>query len=168
VTALGRSPRRVQAALEALGLPAEIRALDESTHTAPQAAAAVGCELGAIVKSLVFRPTHPTRSGEALLVLVSGANRADEALVSAVFGEPVERADADFVRSATGYAIGGVPPVGHPAPLRTAIDPDLLAYGTVWAAAGTPKAVFPVAPEALVEATGGTVAALSARSSPGP
>jgi prolyl-tRNA editing enzyme YbaK/EbsC (Cys-tRNA(Pro) deacylase) len=163
VAALGRGPRRVQAALEALGLPAEIRTVDESTHTAPQAAAAVGCELGAIVKSLVFRGT---RSGDALLVLVSGANRADEALVEAALGEPVERADADFVRAATGYAIGGVAPVGHPAPLGTAIDADLLAYGTVWAAAGTPRAVFPVAPEALVEATGGIVAALGAR--PGP
>ena len=137
-----------------------MRELDASTRTAPEAAAAVGCELGAIVKSLVFRGTG---SGDAVLVLVSGDNRADEARVADAAGEPVGRADADFVRAATGYAIGGVPPVGHPAPLRTLVDADLLRFAEVWAAAGTPRAVFPVAPDALVGATGGEVVAVGVR-----
>jgi len=90
-------------------------------------------------------------------VLVAGDNRADEARLEAALGEPVERADADFVRSATGYAIGGVPPVGHPEPLRTLVDEDLLRFEAVWAAAGTPHAVFPVAPAALARAAAGAV-----------
>jgi prolyl-tRNA editing enzyme YbaK/EbsC (Cys-tRNA(Pro) deacylase) len=141
----------VQAALRELGLPDGVRVLDDYTRTAPEAAATVGCELGAIVKSLVFRGAV---SGEAVLVLVSGDNRADEALVEAAIGEAVERADADFVRAATGYAIGGVAPIGHPAPLRTVVDRDLLRFDVVWAAAGTPRAVFPVAPDALAAALG--------------
>jgi prolyl-tRNA editing enzyme YbaK/EbsC (Cys-tRNA(Pro) deacylase) len=152
---LPRSARRVQAALAELGLDAEgVRELDASTRTAPEAAAAVGCELGAIVKSLVFRGAG---SGEPVLVLVSGDNRADEAKLAAALGEPVERADADWVREKTGYAIGGIPPVGHPAPVRTLLDEDLLRYDPVWAAAGHPHAVFAIAPAALVRATGATV-----------
>jgi prolyl-tRNA editing enzyme YbaK/EbsC (Cys-tRNA(Pro) deacylase) len=160
LTALPRSALRVQEALRALDLPADgVRELSESTRTAAEAAAAVGCPLGAIVKSLVFRGTN---SGEAVLVIVSGDNRADEALVEAAAGEPVERADADFVRAATGYAIGGVPPVGHPAPLRTVLDEDLLRFGEVWAAAGTPRAVFPVAPAELARAAGVTPVRIAA------
>jgi prolyl-tRNA editing enzyme YbaK/EbsC (Cys-tRNA(Pro) deacylase) len=150
----------VQEALRALGLPADVRELDASTRTAPEAAAAVGCELGAIVKSLVFRGRS---SGDPVLVLVSGDNRADEARVEAVIGEPVGRADADWVREVTGYAIGGIPPVGHPSPVRTVVDADLLRFDDVWAAAGTPRAVFPVAPRALVDAAGGTLAAVGVR-----
>jgi prolyl-tRNA editing enzyme YbaK/EbsC (Cys-tRNA(Pro) deacylase) len=150
----------VQAALHALGLPADVRELADSTRTAPEAAAAVGCELGAIVKSLVMRGA---RSGEAVLVLVSGDNRADEARVAEAVGEPIGRPDADFVRAATGYAIGGVAPVGHPAPLRTLVDEDLLRFDEVWAAAGTPRTVFPIAPRALAEAAGGRVLALATR-----
>jgi prolyl-tRNA editing enzyme YbaK/EbsC (Cys-tRNA(Pro) deacylase) len=150
----------VQEALRALGLPAEVRELDDSTRTAPEAAAAVGCELGAIVKSLVFRGAS---SGEPVLVLVSGDNRADEARVEAEVGEAVGRADADWVREVTGYAIGGIPPVGHPSPVRTVVDEDLLRFDEVWAAAGTPRAVFPVAPRALAEAAGGTLAAVGVR-----
>src|SRR6476661_1694432 len=123
VTDLPRSARRVRDALLALGLPADIHRLADSTRTAPEAAAAVGCELGAIVKSLVFRGAS---SGEPLLALVSGANRADEALVAEAVGEPVERPDAAYVREATGYSIGGIPPVGHPAPVRVVVDEDLL------------------------------------------
>jgi prolyl-tRNA editing enzyme YbaK/EbsC (Cys-tRNA(Pro) deacylase) len=152
--------RRVQDALRALGLPDAVRELDASTRTAPEAAAAVGCELGAIVKSLVFRGRS---SGDPVLVLVSGDNRADEARVQAEVGEPVGRADADWVREVTGYAIGGIPPVGHPAPVRTVVDEDLLRFDEVWAAAGTPRAVFPVAPRALVDASGGTLAAVGVR-----
>jgi len=148
---LPRSARRVQEALRALGLPDEVRELDDSTRTAVEAAATVGVELGAIVKSLVFRRAA---TGDAVVVLVSGDNRADESLVSSALGEAVERADADFVRAATGYAIGGVPPVGHESPLRTLMDEDLLRFEVVWAAAGTPRAVFPVAPAELARAIG--------------
>jgi prolyl-tRNA editing enzyme YbaK/EbsC (Cys-tRNA(Pro) deacylase) len=130
----------------------DARELPDSTRTAPEAAAAVGCEVGAIVKSLVFRI-----GDEPVVALVSGGNRADEGLLEAGFGAPVERADADFVRAATGYAIGGVPPVGHPEPLRTLVDEDLLRFDAVWAAAGTPHAVFPVAPAALARAAAGSV-----------
>jgi len=134
------------------------RELPASTRTAPEAAAAVGCEVGAIVKSLVFR------SGEdAVLVLVSGANRADEARLEAELGAPIERADADFVRAATGYSIGGVPPLGHPTPLRTLVDEDLLDHEVVWGAAGTPRSVFPIAPGELVGLTGGRVVRIAAR-----
>ena len=156
---LPRSARRVRDALLALDLPAEIVRLADSTRTAPEAAAAVGCELGAIVKSLVMRGTA---SGDAALVLVSGANRADEALLAAALGEAIERPDAAYVREVTGYSIGGIPPVGHPAPLRTLLDEDLLRYEVVWAAAGHPHAVFPIAPAALADAAGATVTRLAA------
>ena len=135
----------------------EARELPDSTRTAPEAAAAVGCEVGAIVKSLVFRV-----GDEAVLALVSGGNRADESLLEAGFGAAVERADADFVRAATGYSIGGVPPIGHPRPLRTLVDEDLLGYDVVWAAAGTPHAVFPIEPHQLARLVGGRVVRLAA------
>jgi prolyl-tRNA editing enzyme YbaK/EbsC (Cys-tRNA(Pro) deacylase) len=147
---LPRSARRVQAALHELGLDAEVVELAHSTRTAPEAAAAVGCELGAIVKSLVFRGAS---SGEAVLVLVSGDRRADEAALARALGEPVERADADWVREVTGYAIGGVPPIGHPAPVRTLMDDGLERFDVVWAAAGTPRTVFPIAPGELARVT---------------
>jgi prolyl-tRNA editing enzyme YbaK/EbsC (Cys-tRNA(Pro) deacylase) len=126
------------------------REFPQGTRTAADAAAAIGCEVGAICKSLVFRV-----GDEPLLVIASGANRVDEARFGAV------KADAGFVRTHTGYAIGGVPPYGHPRALRTIVDEDLLAYETVWAAAGTPSSVFPIAPADLVARTGGTVARVS-------
>jgi prolyl-tRNA editing enzyme YbaK/EbsC (Cys-tRNA(Pro) deacylase) len=135
----------------------DARELPDSTRTAPEAAAAVGCEVGAIVKSLVFRI-----GDEAVLALVSGSNRADEALLEAGFGAPVERADADFVRAATGYSIGGVPPIGHPRPLRTLVDEDLLRHPVVWGAAGTPRSVFAMEPQELARLTGGEVVKLAA------
>ena len=156
---LPRSARRVRDALVALGLPAEIHRLAGSTRTAPEAAAAVGCELGAIVKSLLMRGAT---TGEPVLALVSGTNRADEALVADAIGEPVQRPDAAYVRETTGYSIGGIPPLGHPAPVRTVLDEDLLRFETVWAAAGTPHAVFPVAPAALAGVTGASVMRLAA------
>jgi prolyl-tRNA editing enzyme YbaK/EbsC (Cys-tRNA(Pro) deacylase) len=156
--ALPRGARRVQAALIELALPADIHRLADSTRTAPEAAAAVGCELGAIVKSLVMRGV---RSGGPVLVLVSGANRADMARVESAVGEPVERPDADYVREITGYSIGGIPPVGHPRALPTLLDEDLLRFETVWAAAGHPHAVFPIAPGVLAQATGATVLTLA-------
>jgi prolyl-tRNA editing enzyme YbaK/EbsC (Cys-tRNA(Pro) deacylase) len=159
VSDLPRSARRVRDALVELGLPADIVRLADSTRTAPEAAAAVGCELGAIVKSLVMRGT---RSGAPVLALVSGSNRADEARLEAALGEPVERPDAAYVRETTGYSIGGIPPVGHPAPVRTLLDEDLLRHEVVWAAAGHPHAVFGIAPAALAEASGATVTRLAA------
>ncbi|HEY6889197.1 MAG TPA: YbaK/EbsC family protein [Solirubrobacter sp.] len=155
---LPRSARRVRAALIELELPADIVRLADSTRTAPEAAAAVGCELGAIVKSLVMRGTT---SHTPVLALVSGDNRADVALIEAAIDEPVERPDAAYVREVTGYAIGGIPPVGHPHPVRTVMDEDLLRFETVWAAAGHPHAVFPIAPADLAKATGAQVLALA-------
>ncbi|MDA0184142.1 YbaK/EbsC family protein [Solirubrobacter phytolaccae] len=156
---LPRSSRRVHAALVALGLPADIVHLEDATRTAPEAAAAVGCELGAIVKSLVMRGVT---SGQPVLALVSGSNRADLELLEAALDEQVERPDATYVREVTGYAIGGIPPVGHPAPVRTFMDEDLLQYETVWAAAGHPHTIFPIAPSALADAAGATVTRLAA------
>ncbi len=144
---LPRSARRVQAALHGAGLDVDVVLLEDSARTAVEAAAAVGVEVGAIVKSLVFRDA----AGEPVLVLVSGDNRCDEGLLG------VTRADAAAVREVTGYAIGGVPPLGHPAPLRTIVDEQLGRFGTVWAAAGTPHAVFPVAFDDLVRLTDGAV-----------
>jgi prolyl-tRNA editing enzyme YbaK/EbsC (Cys-tRNA(Pro) deacylase) len=141
---------RVSAALARAGVDAEIRKFPEGTRTAPEAAAAVGCEVGQICKSLVFRVGE-----EPLLVIASGANRVDEARFGA------SKADAAFVRATTGFAIGGVPPVGHAQPIETVIDEDLLRYDVVWAAAGTPRAVFAIAPDALVAASGGRVARVS-------
>jgi prolyl-tRNA editing enzyme YbaK/EbsC (Cys-tRNA(Pro) deacylase) len=126
------------------------REFPQGTRTAADAAAAIGCEVGAICKSLVFRV------GDApLLIIASGANRVDEARFGA------EKADAAFVRERTGFAIGGVPPFGHVQAIETIVDEDLLAYATVWAAAGTPSSVFPIAPADLVARTGGRVARVS-------
>ena len=155
---LPRGARRVRTALLELGLPGDIHRIADSTRTAPEAAAAVGCELGAIVKSLVMRGVT---SKEPVLALVSGDNRADVALIEAAVDEPVERPDAAYVREVTGYAIGGIPPVGHPHPVRTVMDEDLLRFETVWAAAGHPHAVFPIAPATLAEAAGARVLRLA-------
>ena len=149
------SAQRVQAALDAHGLAAEVREFPASTRTSAEAAAAIGCTVGQIAKSLVFRARESDR---AVMVIASGANRVDEKAVAARLGEPIGRADADFVRERTGYAIGGVPPVGHSTPLPTFIDRDLLGYDEIWAAAGTPNAVFRVLPADLVALTGGEVA----------
>jgi len=156
---LPRSSRRVHAALVALDLEADIVHLQDATRTAPEAAAAVGCALGAIVKSLVMRGVD---SGDPVLALVSGANRADLDLLATAVGEAIERPDATYVREVTGYAIGGIPPVGHPAPVRTFMDEDLLQYETVWAAAGHPHTVFPITPNALAAASGALVTRLAA------
>ena len=124
-----------------------VREFPQGTRTAADAAAAIGCEVGAICKSLVFRVADAP-----LLIIASGANRVDEARFA------VAKADAAFVREHTGFAIGGVPPYGHPRPIETVVDEDLLAFQTVWAAAGTPSSVFPLAPAELVARTGGRVA----------
>jgi len=151
MTTLPDAAARVQAAAEALGLAVEVRVMPDSTRTAADAAAACGCDVGQIVKSLVFRGKT---SGKPFLLLVSGSNRVDEKGVAAVLGEALTRPDAEFVRATTGFAIGGIPPLGHASPVETWIDEDLLRYLTVWAAAGTLNAVFAVNPVALRDATG--------------
>lgn len=145
---------RIQAALAEAGLQAKVREFPESTRTAADAAAAIGCSVAQIAKSLIFKGRQ---SGRSILVVASGANRVEEHKVAALVGEALEKADAAFVRSATGYAIGGVPPVGHVSPPITVIDEDLLQLDEIWAAAGTPNAVFALTPAALVALTSGTV-----------
>jgi prolyl-tRNA editing enzyme YbaK/EbsC (Cys-tRNA(Pro) deacylase) len=142
--------QRVQTAAAALGLRIEVRLMPASTRTAADAAAACGCQVGQIIKSLIFRGKE---SSAAYLILVSGANRVDEDKAEGVIGEAIVRPDADFVREATGFAIGGIPPIGHTRQIRTFFDEDLLQYETVWAAAGTPNAVFAVDPKALSDVT---------------
>lgn len=143
-------------ALTAVGIDSPIVTMDDSTHTAAQAAAAIGCELGQIVKSLIF-----VSDDTPLLVLVAGTNRVDEALLGRSLGSALGKASAAEVKDATGYSIGAVPPFGHPKPLRTVIDPTLLTYDTVWAAAGTSLSVFELSPQQLLDATGGEVLAVS-------
>lgn len=149
---LKASAERVLEALRAAGVSAEVKQFSESTRTADEAAAAVGTTVGQIVKSLVF-----LAGDTPILALVSGTNRADMAKLAAAAGAKVRRADADTVRGVTGYAIGGVPPLGHSTPLRTFLDRDLLQYATVWAAAGTPNAVFEVSPRELERITNAEV-----------
>lgn len=148
MTELPRSAQRVQDGAHTLGLEIKVVEMPESTRTAPEAAAACGCELAQIVKSLVFKGAE---TGKPYLLLVSGANRVDEKKVAADIGEALERPDADFVRDVTGYAIGGVPPFAHAHPLETYIDGDLLTFDQVWAAAGTPKCLFSVSPRSFVD-----------------
>jgi prolyl-tRNA editing enzyme YbaK/EbsC (Cys-tRNA(Pro) deacylase) len=151
---LSPSAQKVQQALQALGLTLQVVELPDSTRTAVEAAQAVGCQVGQIVKSLVFKTK---RSQRPLLVIASGSNRVDEKLIEARLGEPLGKADAEFVRQQTGFAIGGVPPLGHASPLLTFIDQDLLQYERVWAAAGTPHAVFELNPGDLPRLTGGEI-----------
>ena len=147
------SAQRVAAALQALGVEARVIEFPQSTRTAQEAAAAIGTTVGQIVKSLVF-----LADGAPVLALVSGANRLDlEKLRRAAGAARVQRADAEAVRTATGYAIGGVPPVGLAQPMPVFLDRDLLAYDMVYAAAGTPHAVFPIAPGALQRITAAQV-----------
>jgi prolyl-tRNA editing enzyme YbaK/EbsC (Cys-tRNA(Pro) deacylase) len=152
------SARKVQAAADILGLRIEVRQMPQSTRTAEEAAAACGCAVGQIVKSLVFAGRD---SGRPYLLLVSGSNRVDQGGVARAIGEALVRPDAGQVRSWTGYVIGGIPPFGHDTALRTFVDRDLLPYDTVWAAAGTPNAVFSAEPKALAEAVKGTIIAVT-------
>lgn len=152
--ALSATAQRVQDALDAAGVATAIVEYDVPARTSAQAAEVLGCTVGQIAKSLVFK----AQSGRPVLVIASGANRVDEAKVAALVGEPIGKADATFVREATGYAIGGIPPLGHAQRLVPLIDRDLLAYDVVYAAGGTPHAMFPVTPDALVRVSGGTPA----------
>jgi prolyl-tRNA editing enzyme YbaK/EbsC (Cys-tRNA(Pro) deacylase) len=141
---------RVVEAASRKGVEIEVRVFEESTHTAAEAAAAVGAEIGQIVKSLIFVAPRDDGEAEGILVLVSGPNRVDVARLAAVAGEPhVRRASADEARELTGFVIGGIPPIGHDRPMRVLMDPDLGRYPTVWAAAGLPTAVFEVPPATL-------------------
>ena len=157
---LSSSAAKVQAALGARGYSFEVLELDQSTRTAAEAAAAVGCEVAQIAKSILFRGME---SGRPVLVIASGANRVDERAVADLLGEKLGKADADFVRRETGFAIGGVPPVGHDRHIVTFIDEDILAFDEIWAAAGTPFAVFRLDPRLLAELTGGRVARVGLR-----
>ncbi len=155
---MSKAVDRFEEAARATGLSVEVRRFPEGTRTAPDAARAVGCDVGQIVKSLVF-----VADGEPFLALTSGKNRADPSkLAAALDTREVRRADADQVRDATGFAIGGTPPFGHPRPLTVLVDRDLLVYDEVWAAAGTPDAVFSLSPDDLVRASGGRVVELAA------
>jgi prolyl-tRNA editing enzyme YbaK/EbsC (Cys-tRNA(Pro) deacylase) len=154
-TPLPPAARRVQDVLAALGHGGRVRVMPASTRTSAEAAAAVGCTVAQIAKSIIFRAKPSQR---AVLVIASGVNRVDEKKVAALVGEGIGKADADFVRARTGFVIGGVPPVGHETPPIVLIDEDLLKLDGLWAAAGTPHPVFPLSPQALVTLTGGTVA----------
>jgi prolyl-tRNA editing enzyme YbaK/EbsC (Cys-tRNA(Pro) deacylase) len=151
---LSPSAQKVADVLLKLNIPCQVIELPASTRTAPEAAEAVGCDVGAIVKSLIFRGKD---SREPILILVSGSNRVDEARISSLLNEQILRAEPDFVREQTGFAIGGIPPVAFPASITTLVDEDLLNYEVVWAAAGTPHAVFSIHPSDLVKASGGKV-----------
>jgi prolyl-tRNA editing enzyme YbaK/EbsC (Cys-tRNA(Pro) deacylase) len=157
-TELSTSAQKVQRALQGFDLSLQVVELPASTRTAVEAARAIGCEIGQIVKSLVFRTTA---TGKPVLVLASGVNRVSEVRLGPVFGESLKMADAEFVRQYTGFAIGGVPPVGFSQPIETIIDQDLLQYAEIWAAAGTPHAVFCLSPTSLTQITNGRVMQIS-------
>ena len=155
-----KGPERVRAAVQAAGLDYTIRTLPGSTRTAVEAAAAVGCTVGEIAKTLVFRA-----GDRAVVAIMSGDNRLDTGKLTAALGEPVGRADADFVRAATGFAIGGVPPLGYADALDVFMDAALYRFAEVWAAGGSPFSVFPIAPARLRDISRAKVADLKVESS---
>jgi prolyl-tRNA editing enzyme YbaK/EbsC (Cys-tRNA(Pro) deacylase) len=157
------APDRVRQALAAAGVLTRIEEFPSSTRTAQEAADTVGTSVGQIVKSLLF-----LAGGSPVMALVSGVNQLDMQRLAALTGTEIGKANADAVRQATSYSIGGVPPIGFPRPIPTYIDRDLLRYDLVWAAAGTPRHVFPIAPQELVRITGGAVADLKAPTLPSP
>ena len=148
------SARKVQEALIEYGVACQVVEMPRSTRTADDAARAAGCEVGQIVKSLVFKGRE---SQQPIMVATSGANRVNEKKIADLISEPLAKADPDFVRRETGFAIGGVPPVAHTRQIRIFIDEDLLQYDEIWAAAGTPKAIFKLTPIELQKITGGQV-----------
>ncbi|MGM1046801.1 MAG: YbaK/EbsC family protein [Bacillota bacterium] len=155
---LKESAQRVQNILGDMGYSNQVVELPESTRTAEEAAAAIGCEVAQIAKSIIFRLAN---SSKPLLVVASGVNRVNEKKFSTLLQEKLKKADADFVREHTGFVIGGVAPIGHLREIMTFIDEDLFQYGTVWAAAGHPKAVFECTPDELVAFTGGQVMSIT-------
>jgi prolyl-tRNA editing enzyme YbaK/EbsC (Cys-tRNA(Pro) deacylase) len=152
--ALSPTAQKVQDLLTSRGFDCQVIEFQESTRTAQEAADRAGCTLGQITKSLIFKGRT---TGKPILVLTSGANRVDEKLINEYAGEPIGRADADFVRAVTGFAIGGVPPLGHAQKIETYLDQDLLQFKAIWAAAGTPNAIFELTPAALQKMTDGKV-----------
>lgn len=153
-TPLKPSAQRVQNALAERGFSNQVIEFSESTRTSAEAAAAVGCEVGQIAKSLIFQGATSHRP---ILVIASGDNRVNEKAMAVHIGEKLQRPDAEFVRLHTGFAIGGVPPLGHDQPLTTYVDADLWRYESIWAAAGHPNAVFALTPDELAAMTGGAV-----------
>jgi prolyl-tRNA editing enzyme YbaK/EbsC (Cys-tRNA(Pro) deacylase) len=148
---MSKSMKRVARVLAEAGLSAEIQEMPDSTRTAAEAAAAVGCEIDQIAKSIIFRAEA---HGTAVLFITAGGNRVDDARASALAGESLGKADAGLIRAQTGFVIGGVAPVGHLNPIRAWFDPRLLEFDTVWAAAGTPRHVFAIAPGELLRLSG--------------
>ena len=157
---MSKSLKRVRTALEAAGLAPDIREMPSETRTAQQAAEAAGCDLDQIAKSIIFRGKA---SGSAVLFLTAGGNQVDTARASAVAGEPLGKADAALIRAQTGFAIGGVAPVGHLTPIRAYLDARLLEFAVIWAAAGTPRHIFPIAPQVLQRLTRAATADFLAR-----
>jgi prolyl-tRNA editing enzyme YbaK/EbsC (Cys-tRNA(Pro) deacylase) len=144
--------QRVQQALAASGLDDRVVEFAQTTRSSAEAAAAIGCTVAQIAKSILFKGAA---SGAPILAIASGVNRIDERKVASLVGEKLKKADPDFVRAATGFVIGGVPPLGHAQPVRKLIDRDLLQFDKIWAAAGTPNAVFSLTPAELLKITGG-------------
>jgi prolyl-tRNA editing enzyme YbaK/EbsC (Cys-tRNA(Pro) deacylase) len=151
---LSKSADKVQTAIQGAGMQLVVVELPDSTRTATEAAQAIGCLVGQIAKSIVFQTVTNQRP---ILVIASGSNRVNEAVIAEHIGEQISKANADFVQQRTGFVIGGVPPVGHNEPLETFIDQDLLQYQEIWAAAGTPHAVFRLNPGDLLRLTSGAV-----------
>ncbi|MBI5346052.1 MAG: YbaK/EbsC family protein [Chlamydiae bacterium] len=154
---LSKSAQSVQDVLSKKGINAKVVELPASTRSAEEAAKAIGCEVAQIIKSLIFRTKH---TNKPILVLVSGVNRVNEKLIAKAVGEEITKADADFTREVTGFAIGGIPPVGHKQKIETFIDEDLLKLKELWAAAGTPNAVFSLDSSVIVNLTDGKVVAI--------
>jgi prolyl-tRNA editing enzyme YbaK/EbsC (Cys-tRNA(Pro) deacylase) len=154
VLELTASAQRIQEVLERQGVACRVAEMPATTRTAEDAARAIGCSVGQIAKSLVFKAQH---TGRPILVIASGTNRVNEKAIGALVGETLEKANADFVRAKTGFAIGGVPPIGHAEQPITFLDEDLLKHEEIWAAAGTPHAVFRLTPADLRRITGGQV-----------
>jgi prolyl-tRNA editing enzyme YbaK/EbsC (Cys-tRNA(Pro) deacylase) len=154
VSPLSPSSQKVQDILDSLGYHCSVQESSVTTRTAADAAALVGCHVGQIVKSLIFKGETTSKP---ILVLTSGANRVNERQISSYAAETIQRADPEFVRNVTGFAIGGVPPIGHLQPMETYIDEDLLQHSEIWAAAGTPNSLFKLTPEDLEKMTAGRI-----------
>ena len=154
---LSPSAQKVQDALAALGFANQVVERDATTRSAAEAAAAVGCEVGQIAKSILFRVKNSARP---ILVVASGPNRVNEKAIEALLGEKLGKADADYVRARTGFVIGGVPPLGHSERIEIFLDEDLMRFPEIWAAAGTPNAVFRLTPDELLRMTKGRVLAI--------
>lgn len=157
MASLSPSAQKVQDTLSSLGFSYQVQELPDTTRTSAEAAQAVGCRVEQIAKTLVFRGR---KTQKAVLIIASGTNRVNEKKMIEYLAEPVEKPDADFVRQRTGFAIGGVAPVGHADKLEILIDEDLLKMDEIWAAAGTPHAVFKLMPADLVKMTGGRVVSI--------